>query len=83
VSYVTPQTLMIAATDSSFIPESGNDTYGPGRFYNGSRSQTGKFPVARSAVIFHSRSASNTATPSMNSGSIIILLRLIITGWRT
>jgi len=40
--YVTPQTLMIAATDSSFIPESGNDTYGPGRFYNGSRSQTGK-----------------------------------------
>jgi len=24
--YVTPQTLMIAATDSSFIPESGNGT---------------------------------------------------------
>jgi len=40
--YVTPQTLMIAATDSSFIPESGNGTCGPGRFYNGSRSQTGK-----------------------------------------
>ena len=39
---VTPHTLMIAATDCSFIPESGSHTYALGRFYNGARSEAGK-----------------------------------------
>jgi len=39
---VTPETLMIAAPDCSFITGSGSHTYGLGRFYNGSRSEVGK-----------------------------------------
>lgn len=39
---VQPDTLMIAATDCSFIPKSGRDTYGLAKFYNGSRSQSEK-----------------------------------------
>jgi len=39
---VTPETLMIAATDCSFIIRSGRHTYGLGKFYNGSRAETEK-----------------------------------------
>ena len=39
---VTPHTLMIAAMDCSFIPKSGNDTYGLAEFYNGSRGEAEK-----------------------------------------
>jgi hypothetical protein len=39
---VKPDTLMIAAMDCSFIPKSGNATYGLGKFYNGSRSLSEK-----------------------------------------
>jgi hypothetical protein len=39
---VTPHTLMIAASDCSFIPESGRHTYAPAMFYNGTRSEAGR-----------------------------------------
>jgi len=41
---VSPDTLMIAAMDCSFIAGSGSRTYGPGSFYNGSLAGAGKGP---------------------------------------
>ena len=49
---VTPDTLMIAATDSSFIAKSGGHTYGLGRFYNGSRGEAEKgLEISELAVV--------------------------------
>ncbi len=39
---VNPDTSLIAATDCSFIPESGRHTYALAKFYNGARSEAGK-----------------------------------------
>ncbi|NJL59964.1 MAG: hypothetical protein HC887_10300 [Desulfobacteraceae bacterium] len=39
---VRTDTLMIAATDCSFIPESGSRTYGLAKFYNSKASEAGK-----------------------------------------
>lgn len=49
---VTPHTLMIAAMDCSFIPKSGNDTYGLAEFYNGSRGEAEKgLEISELAVV--------------------------------
>jgi hypothetical protein len=49
---VTPETLMIAAMDCSFITKSGSHTYGLGKFYNGSRSEVGKgLEISELAVV--------------------------------
>jgi len=49
---ITPHTLMIAATDCSFIIRSGRHTYGLGKFYNGSRAETEKrLEISEIAVI--------------------------------
>jgi len=39
---VRPHTLMIAATDTGFVPESGSHTYGLDKFYNGTHSEIEK-----------------------------------------
>ena len=49
---VTAHTLMIAATDCSFIAKSGSHTYGLGRFYNGSRAEAEKgLEISELAVV--------------------------------
>jgi hypothetical protein len=49
---VTPQTLMIAAIDCSFIAKSGRHTYGLGKFYNGARSEAEKgLEISELAVV--------------------------------
>jgi len=39
---VKPSALMIAATDTGFVPKSGSHTYGISTFYNGSCAKVGK-----------------------------------------
>lgn len=49
---VSSHTSVIAAMDCSFIPKSGKNTYGLGRFYNGSRSQSEKgLEISELAVV--------------------------------
>jgi len=48
---VSPHTTLIAATDCSFIPESGNAAYGLAMFYNGTGSEAEKGPgISQPAV---------------------------------
>lgn len=49
---VSPHTTLIAATDCSFIPKSGNATYGLAMFYNGTRSEAEKgLEISQLAVV--------------------------------
>ena len=49
---VSPHTLMIAAIDCSFISKSGSQSYGLGKFYNGSRSAVEKgLEISELAVV--------------------------------